>query len=88
LALISAAAENWRTGGACSFVGVISVICVICVIFCTCLFNVRVAKKNITRQGTMVYKLLHCEPKDFKGKTRWKQKARDFFLFFSAINRD
>jgi len=35
----------------------------------------------------MVYNLLHCEPKDFKGKNRWKQKARTF-LFFGATHCD
>jgi hypothetical protein len=35
----------------------------------------------------MVYNLLHCEPKDFKGKNRWKQKARTF-LFFGATHYD
>jgi len=71
-------------GGACSFVGVISVICVLSY---TCLFNMEVARKIVTRQGTMVYKLLHCEPKGFKSKNRWKQKARTF-LFFGSTHCD
>jgi hypothetical protein len=33
----------------------------------------------------MVYKLLHRESKDFKGKNRWKQMARTF-LFFGATH--
>jgi hypothetical protein len=35
----------------------------------------------------MVYKLVRCESKDFKGKNRWKQMARTF-LFFGATHCD